>query len=201
MDIAKVMACLTDRGFEPYYYNEREEALKGILKLIPKGATVGFGGSQTAVDLNLPEYLKLNGYTVYHRSLIPDKTREEVYLMSRDADWLITSTNAMSEGGELVNIDGRGNRVASMIYGPKNVLVVLGINKITPDLESALYRAKNVAAPLNAKRFNLSTPCTVTGKCMDCKSVERICRATVIMTNPTFENNIHIIIINEDLGF
>jgi L-lactate utilization protein LutB len=201
MDIAKVLACLKDRGFEPYYFGGREEALNTILKLIPSGATVGFGGSQTAVDLNLPNFLNSNGYNVYHRSLMPDKTRDEVYLMSRDADWLITSTNAMSECGQLVNIDGRGNRVASMIYGPKNVLVILGINKITPDLESALYRAKNVAAPLNAKRFKLSTPCTVTGECMDCKSVERICRATVIMTNPTFDNNIHIIIINENLGF
>jgi len=201
MDIAKIMACLKDRGFEPHYVDNRAQAIEEVLQLIPKDKTVGFSGSMTVETLNIPKILHERGNTVYQRLIMTDKSRDELYLKSREADWLISSSNAMSEDGQIVNIDGKGNRIASMVYGPKNILVIIGINKITPDLESAIDRAKNIAAPLNAKRFNLSTPCITEGKCMDCSSVERICRATMIIHNPTYGVNFHIIIVNENLGF
>lgn len=201
MDIAKILACLTDRGFIPYYIDSREETINKILSLIPKNAKVGFSGSMTVEALNIPTILSSNGYTTYHRSIMTTYSKEDLYLLSRDADWLISSSNAVSEDGHIVNIDGKGNRVASMIYGPKNILIIIGINKITLDLEQAIDRAKNIAAPLNAKRLKVGTPCTITGKCMNCHSIERICRATMILTNPTFGKNFHIIIINENLGY
>lgn len=201
MDIAKVMACLKDRGFTPHYQDKPEATIELVKNLISKDQTVGFSGSKTVEDLNIPSLLNQDGYTTYHRHIMPDIKKEDLYIMSRDADWLISSSNALSEDGQLVNIDGRGNRVASMIYGPPNVLIIIGMNKITKDLDGAILRAKNIAAPLNAKRFNLSTPCTKANKCMDCSSIERICRTTMILTNPTFGKNFHIIIVNDNLGF
>lgn len=201
MDIAKIMACLKDRGFIPHYKDNEKQTIELILELIPESDIIGFSGSMTVESLNVPAVLHKRGNTTYHRSIMTDVHKDELYLKSRDADWLITSSNAITEDGILVNIDGKGNRVASMIYGPRNVLIVVGMNKITHNLDDAIDRVKNVAAPLNAKRFNLSTPCTVENKCMDCSSIERICRATMILTNPTFGKNFHIIIINKNLGY
>ena len=201
MDIARVMANLYDRGFIPHYSDTGAHAVEQILELIGEKDAVGFSGSKTVETLKIPYALHNRGNKVFHKLISPETDKDELYKASRDADWLISSSNAMSEDGQLVNIDGKGNRVASMIYGPKNVIVVIGINKIAPDLNAAVDRAKNIAAPLNARRFNLSTPCTLEGKCADCRSAERICRATMILTNPTYNVNFHIIIVNENLGF
>ena len=201
MDMAKILYCLEMRGFHPHFADNREQAIELVTQIINRDATIGFSGSMTVESLAIPALLYNRGNHTYHRSIMNDLSRDELYLRSRDCDWLITSANAMSEDGQLVNIDGKGNRVASMIYGPKNILVIIGINKITPCLDSAIERAKNIAAPLNAKRLNKDTPCVTVGKCLDCNSPDRICRATVIQTNPTTGVNFHIIIVNDNLGF
>ncbi len=188
------------RGFSPYYVETADDAKTLISQLIPEGASIGFGGSQTVMEIDLLPYLKERGYTLYHRSM-PEYTAEEVYQNNHTADWFVCSTNALSRTGDLINIDGRANRVAEMLFGPQNVLVICGVNKIVNTIDEGIDRTRNVAAPPNTVRLNKKTPCAVTGKCMHCNSPDTICRATVIQHHPTTGKNVHIIIINQNLGY
>lgn len=192
---------LQSRHFEAYYCANREQALKKALELIPEGASVGWGGALSAEQIGLQDAVRKGNYHALDRETCA--TAEEKERMSRaclDADVFITGANGLSLDGQMVNIDGTGNRVAAIIYGPKNVLVIAGMNKVTDSLEDAIRRARTVAAPMNQQRFQLPNPCTATGTCADCKSLTCICNQIVITRNCRPAGRIQFILVGEDLG-
>ena len=202
MQIQKVLTNLTKRGFKPFYFEDRKEALDFVLNLIPQNASVGVGGSMTIKQLELDNLLAKRGNTVYSHSLVSPELRDTVYQLAYSSDWYLSSTNALSEEGDFVNIDGTANRISALSFGVKNILYVLGNNKISPDLESAIDRARNIAAPPNAKRLNKNTPCATSGQCCMCDSEDCICNATLISHHPTrYQENVYVVIINETLGY
>lgn len=193
---------LQKRHFGVYYCQTREEALAKALELIPEGKTVGWGGATSAEQIGLLNALRRGSYQAIDRDTA--KSPEERTEMMRAcllSDWFITGANALSLEGEMVNIDGMGNRVAAIVYGPKNILVIAGVNKITDTLEDALTRARTVAAPINKQRFGNDTPCTVTGFCADCLSDGCICNQILITRNCRPAGRIQFIIVGEELGF
>lgn len=200
MDCSVLLKSLSKRGFYNHFAENIADANEYIKKLIPKGASIGFGGSVTVDQMKLLDELK-SDYRLLHRSFYPPEEHTNVMAEMHTADWYICSVNGITEGGELVNIDGRGNRVAETLYGPKNVLFVLGINKITKNLEDAISRSRNVAAPPNCVRLNKKTPCAVTGRCENCNSPDTICKATVIMHHPMTGKNVYVLVVNENLGY
>ena len=165
----KVTAALRRRHFEAYYCETVQEAREKALSLIPEGDTVAWGGSETLNETGIMAELRIGRYHTIDRDRARD-AQERTQLMRESllADTYITSSNALSEDGQLVNVDGNGNRVAAMIYGPSNVILVIGINKVVKSLEDAWSRARNTAAPINAQRFGLKTPCSENGSCADC---------------------------------
>ena len=193
---------LKSRHFDAYYCATKEEALKKALELIPENATVGWGGAQTCQEIGLMQALHEGNYRPIDRDLC--KTMEEREQAQKDmmfADVFLTGANGLSLDGQMVNIDGTGNRVAATIYGPKSVLVVSGMNKVEDSLEAAVRRARTVAAPMNKQRFaNLQTPCAVTGACGDCKAEGCICNQIVITRHCRPVGRIKFILIGEDLG-
>lgn len=196
----EILSNLEKRGFKPYFAKDKAEALETVKRIIPEGATIGFGGSVTVAELGLVSELGKT-HVLYTREKPDGKTDDEIMSLSMNSDWYICSANAISLSGDIVNIDGRANRVAATLYGTGNVLIIAGINKICQTLESAIERAQNVAAPLNCKRLNKKTPCTVTGRCQNCNSPDTICRATVILHHPTTAHDVHILIVGENLGY
>ena len=192
---------LVKRGFEFSYFENCEEAVQHIIELIPAQSSIGFGGSMTVHESGLLDALKQKDYTLWHRDLHPELMRDEIYPKMHNADWYICSTNALCMTGDLVNIDGRANRVAAMLDGPRNVIVICGVNKIVEDISEGIDRTRNVASPPNCVRLNKKTPCAVTGKCSHCNSPDTICKATVIQHHPTTNSNVKIILINKNLGY
>lgn len=201
--IESLMAALKRNNFVPYYI-ENPEQLKDILETqLPKSATVAVGGSRTLFETGLIDFLRKGPYTFwdrYEEGLSPSDIRE-VFLKSFDADYYFTSTNALTEDGCLFNVDGTGNRTAAMIYGPKHVYVIVGINKIVADVDAAIERNKKIAAPTNAKRLSRNTPCAQTGVCSDCNSPDRVCSDYVLMKHQGNPERIHVFIVNEALGY
>lgn len=184
------------KGFKACYFNDAQSATNWLCQNI-KNTSVGFGGSTTVGQLNLIELLGENNQVFAHA-----KDGPSAYQGARNAETYICSANAITKTGEIVNIDGRGNRVSATSYGAKRVFFVCGTNKITEDIQSAIYRAKNVAAPLNAKRLKRKTPCAIKGdKCYNCQSPERICNITTIITNPPFDMQVYIVLIEGNFGF
>ncbi len=196
---AHVIEALRQRNMTGYYAKSREEALKIALDLIPEKSSVTMGGATSAYEIGLVEAVKNGDYDFIDRDAIPDK--RAAMLAAYDADVFLSSVNAMTDDGILVNIDGNANRVSAIAQGPKKVLFIVGMNKICPDLDSAMKRARNVAAPINAARFGLSTPCSKTGKCFDCKSPDTICCQFLITRFSRHKDRIHIILVNDNLGF
>ena len=194
---------LQSRHFDAYYCATKEEALKKALELIPEGASVGWGGALSAQEIGLMDALNAGNYNALDREKC--KTPEEREQNMRDcmfADVYLTGANGLSLDGQMVNIDGTGNRVAPIIYGPQSVIVVAGMNKVEDTLADAMTRARTIAAPMNKQRFEaLQTPCAVTGTCADCKSPQSICNQIVITRNCRPAGRIKFIIIGEDLGF
>lgn len=192
---------LKSRHFDAYYCDTKEAALKKALELIPEGATVGWGGVLSAHQIGLIEALNQGNYHALDRDRC--QTPEEKQQCAKEAmfaDVFLTSANALSMDGEMVNIDGQGNRVAAIVYGPKEVLVIAGMNKVADTLEDAITRARTVAAPLNQQRFLLNNPCTVTGSCADCKSETCICNQILITRHCRPVGRIKFILVGEDLG-
>ena len=194
----KLSENLSARGFLPKYFDTKEEAAAYLLESI-QGKTVGIGGSRTVEALDIYDRLCENNTVRWHWKDGPqvcgEASTSEVYLCS---------ANGVTESGEIVNIDNTGNRVAATLFGPKKVYVILGRNKIAPTLEAAIDRARNIAGPMNAKRYNLQTPCAVAEemRCYDCASPQRLCRAMVIhMYKPKGLPECEVILINEELGF
>ena len=197
----ELVRALEDRFFDAYYCECREDAIAKALSLIKEGSTVTWGGSQTIRDIGLVSAVKNGNFIAYDRDDVPPSQKAEFAKKHFFSDVYLTSVNALTEDGILFNIDGRGNRVASMIYGPESVIVVVGINKVVKDLDAAISRARNTAAPINAQRFDIKTPCKITGKCADCKSADCICSymVTTRLCNPP--KKIKVIIVGENLGF
>ena len=193
---------LQQRHFEAYYCANKEEALKKALELIPEGASVGWGGAMSAQQIGLMEAVKAGPYRAIDREQCKNQEeRDQAAMACLGADVFLTGANALSLNGEMVNIDGMGNRVAAIIYGPKSVLVIAGMNKVEDSLDTAINRARTVAAPRNQQRFLLpNNPCTVTGSCADCKSETCICNHIVVTRHCRPVGRIKFILVGEDLG-
>ena len=195
----KVIKGLESRNMSGYYAASREEALQLALTLIPEGATVTMGGGTSVHEIGLVKALKEGNWNFIDRDEIADK--RAAMLMAYDADVFLASSNAVTEDGVLVNIDGNANRVSAIAQGPKKVVMIVGMNKVCKDVDGAMKRARNVAAPINAQRFGLSTPCAKTGSCMDCKSPDTICCQFLITRFSRHTGRIHVILVNDSLGF
>ena len=195
----KVIKGLNSRNMTGYYAKDKDEALKLALELIPEGSTVTMGGAMSAHEIGLVKVLKEGNYNFIDRDDYEDK--REAALLAYDADVFLASANAMTEDGILVNIDGNSNRVSAIAHGPKKVVFIVGMNKVCPDVDSAIKRARNVAAPINAQRFGIVTPCTQTGSCMNCKSADTICCNFLITRYSRHTGRIHVILVDESLGF
>jgi len=206
LSVERTLSALERNGFDVMFYPTAEEALAGVMGLVPEGASVGLGGSVTLREMGLVDALEARGVEVanHWKAGREGASPDEVMAIRRahiNSDVFITSTNAVTETGELVNIDGTGQRVAAMIFGPKKVVVVAGVNKITGDLEEGLWRASNVAAPMNARRLHPKTPCAETGECSDCVAPGRICGITTIIHRRPRKTPFTVVLVGEKLGY
>ena len=198
----RVIKALEKNSMNGLYVQTKEEALKKVMSLIPEGSKVGFGGSLSLHQIGINHVLRTGNYNFIDRSL-PGLSEEEAYQMRMDslhADVFLTSTNALTMDGKLVNIDGTGNRVAAISFGPPKVIIVVGINKIVTDLEAAIRRIKDYVTPIHARRRNRSVPCAQTGVCVDCKTPARSCNIVTIIEHQRQKDRITIIIVGEELG-
>ena len=195
----KVIKGLASRNMTGYYAASKEEALALALSLIPEESSIAMGGAMSAHEIGLVQALKDGNYSFIDRDQEPDKRL--AMLKAYDADFFLASANAITEDGILVNIDGNANRVSAIAQGPKKVLFIVGMNKVCDDVDGALKRARNVAATTNAQRFGLSTPCTKTGSCMNCKSPDTICCQFLFTRFSRHAGRIHVILVNDNLGF
>ena len=200
--ILRTINSLEKNNMNGYIVNSKEELIDMIISLTNEGDKVSCGGSMSLVETGVMDHLRSGRYELLDRYK-EGLTQEEIKKIFRESffcDAYFTSTNAITEEGELYNVDGNGNRVAAMLYGPDKVIVIAGVNKIVIDIDEAISRVENFAAPANAKRLNKKTPCTVTGKCMNCSSPERICREYTVIRKPV-PNRIFILLLNEDYGY
>ena len=201
--VERTIKNLNSSNMEGYYVNNREQLFQYLKEFIAEGSTVGVGDSMTLFETNIIDFLRdgsFNFLDKYEEKLTKDEKRE-IYIKNFSADTFICSTNAITESGELYNIDGNGSRVAPMIYGPKQVIIIAGINKIVKDLEEAEARVRQYAAPVDAKRLNKDTPCTKLGYCIDCKSPNRICNDFVVIKGQFIKGRIKVVIVGEALGY
>ncbi len=198
----KVIAGLAKRNMTGYYAASKEEALRIALELIPEGSSIGWGGSMSVEEIGLKDAVCKGNYTVFNRDTTKTaEERRQAELATFGCDYFLCSSNAISEDGILVNIDGNSNRVASICYGPKHVLMIVGMNKIAKDLDAAYKRARNIAAPCNMQRFTNEAPCKKTGSCADCLSPDTICCEFLITRYSRHKDRIHVILVNDILGF
>lgn len=195
----KVIKGLESRNMSGYYVDNKEDALKKALELIGEGSSVTMGGCMSAHEIGLVDALKKGNYEFIDRDAYEDK--RAAMLAAYDADVFLSSANAMTEDGILINIDGNSNRVSAIAQGPRKVVFIIGMNKVCADVDSAMKRARNTAAPINAQRFGLSTPCSKTGACMNCKSPDTICCQILITRYSRHAGRIHVILVNDTLGF
>ncbi|MBR3740548.1 MAG: lactate utilization protein [Clostridia bacterium] len=195
----KVIKGLQSRNMTGYYAASKEEALKTALSLIPEKSSVTMGGGMSVHEIGLVDALKNGNYSFIDRNAYED--RRTSMLLAYDADVFLSSANAITEDGIMVNIDGNSNRVSAIAQGPKKVIFIVGMNKVCSDVDGAMKRARNVAAPINAQRFGLNTPCAKTGACMDCKSPDTICCQFLITRFSRHKDRIHVILVNDNLGF
>lgn len=192
-----VIKGLKSRNMTGYYAKDKEEALELALGLIEKGSSITMGGCMSAKEIGLVSALKEGDYHFIDRTKLEPR---EALLAAYDADIFLSSANALTDDGILVNIDGNANRVSCIAQGPKKVLFIVSMNKICSDLDSAMKRARNIAAPANAQRFDIKTPCKLTGRCSDCKSPDTICCQFLITRYSRHTDRIHVILVNENLG-
>lgn len=193
-----VIKGLASRNMTGYYAKDREAALKQALALIPEKSTIAMGGCMTAHEIGLIDALEQGDYHYIDRSRMDARAG---LMAAYDADIFLSSVNAMTSDGILVNIDGNANRVSCIAQGPRKVIFIAGLNKVCADLDSAMKRARNIAAPCNAQRFDIQTPCKKTGTCMDCKSPDTICCQFLITRFSRHKDRIHVILVDDVLGF
>ena len=198
----KMIKNLKRRNFEAFYCPTAAEAVERVSAMIPDGSSVSWGGSMTIRDMGLTAVLHKRDLTLLDRDLA--ETREEaqrIYREAFSADYYLSSVNAISEDGVIVNIDGNGNRVAAITFGPKHVILIAGLNKVTQDVQSALARARSTASPINAARFDIKTPCRTDGTCHNCNSPESICNYIHFMRNSHPAGRHTVVLVGEDLGY
>jgi L-lactate utilization protein LutB len=198
----RIIKNLNRRNMEAFYCPTAEEAVKKVSELIDDGSSVTWGGTMTVRDLGIPDALRDRGtLEVLDRDLV--ETPEEklaMYLRAFSTDVYLTSANAISEDGVIVNIDGNGNRVAAITWGPKKVIFVIGLNKVAQTVEAALARVRGTASPINAARFDINTPCHVDGVCHNCNSSESICNYVHFLRNSPHGRHV-VVLVGEDLGY
>ena len=192
-----VIKGLQSRNMTGYYAEDKEAALKQALELIEENSTISMGGCMSAHEIGLVQALQEGNYQYLDRSKMEPR---EGLLAAYDSDVFLSSANAMTSDGILVNIDGNSNRVSCIAQGPKKVVFIVGMNKVCSDLDAAMKRARNVAAPANAQRFEVKTPCKTAGKCFDCKSPDTICCQFLITRYSRHKDRIHVILVNDILG-
>ncbi len=201
--VKRTIENLRKNNMNGYFVQNEKEAIAKIKDLIQEGNMVAVGGSMTLFEIGAIDLLRNGKYNFldrYKEGLTPEQIKD-LYRKSFSADVYLTSSNAVTEKGEIYNVDGRGNRVAAMIYGPDKVIVIIGLNKIVRDLDDAIKRIKELAAPANTKRLNRNTPCIQTGYCMDCSSLDRICNDYVLIRKQSISERMHVIIVNKELGY
>lgn len=212
MDIEKTIKNLEKNGFKPYFVETKDEVVPLIKTLINKGESVSNGGSETLKECSVFDLIKNGDYDFIDRTGLEGEELRQAYVRAFGCDTFFCSSNAVTENGELYNVDGNSNRVACIVYGPKQVIMVVGVNKIVKDINEAVTRVKECCAPLNTKRLNCKTPCAVTGRCISlnsenpficdgCGSEQRICCNYVISAKQRHKDRIKIIIVNENLGY
>ncbi len=199
----KTLENLKKHGFDAHFVESEEAARDLVLSMLEGFESFGFGGSDTTRALGLPDLLKARGKTIYDhwKEGLSKEEDLEIRLSQGRCDCFICSANAISMTGEIINVDGIGNRTNAMSFGPKKVIIVAGMNKVRPDLHSALARVKEVAGPMRAKSLGMATPCAETGVCNDCNSPQRICRITTILHRKPLLTDISVVLINKSLGF
>ena len=201
--ILRTIEALKKNNMNGYLVNTNEELIEKIKELVNEGSTVSCGGSMSLFETGVIEHLRSKRYKFldrYKEGLRKEEI-DNIFKESFFADAYFSSTNAITEGGELYNVDGNGNRVAALLFGPKKVIIVAGVNKIVKNLDEAIKRNREISAPANAKRLNKSTPCTKVGYCMDCKSAEKICREYTLIKSQKDKNRIHVIFLNDSIGY
>ncbi len=197
----KVVEALKRRRFEAYYISDSKDVAAKVLDLIPEGSSVSWGGTTTVDQLGIKKLLADKGYSLIDRDTAKSpEEREELMHKALNSDTFLMSSNAITEDGELFNIDGKGNRVAALCYGPKNILIIAGMNKIVPDMEAAYSKVRSYTSPVNAMRFCDATPCAKTGLCGDCLSPQSICAQFVETRICRPDGRIKVILVGEDLG-
>ncbi len=198
----EIIEILNKKSYDARYAKDIDEAKKMVLDMIPNGASVALGGSETLSHMNLVEVFRNGDYNFFDRyQSIPFSETTEIYRQSMVADFLVTGVNAITRKGELVNTDSSGNRVAGVIFGPKRVIIVTGVNKVVDNLEEAFKRMRKIA-PMNAKRNGHQTPCVISGRCEDCDTPQRLCNSIGIVNHGMkHEGRFTIIVIPQELGF
>lgn len=198
----RVAEALKARNMDAWYVKTREEAVAKALELIPEGSTISMGGSASVRESGLTEALDCGNYVFYDRDkAATQEEKQEIAFKAFTCDWYLGSVNGMSEDGVFVNIDGNANRVAAYAFGPKNVLLIVGMNKVVKTEEDAMHRARNEAAPINTQRFGIQTPCVKNGSCFDCKSPDCICCQIMVTRFSRIPKRFKIILVGENLGF
>lgn len=198
-----VRRALETNGMEAVVAATRDDARNEVLAALTKGASIGLGGSYTVREIGLLDALREGEFVLFdqYREGLSREEAMDARKQGTHADFFVSGSNAITDDGKIVNVDGLGNRLAGFCFGPAKVIIVAGRNKVVTDLDAALARVRNVAAPMNAARFGLSTPCVETGRCSDCDSPERICNLTLIIEKQKVKGRIKVILINEDLGY
>lgn len=201
--INNTIEALKQNGMNGYFANSKEELIDKIIELTKEGDTVNCGGSMSLFETGVIEHLRCGRYNFQDRYVqgLSSEEIKNIYRGAFSADVYFSSTNAVTEDGELYNVDGTGNRIAALLYGPDKVILVVGKNKIVKNLEEAITRNERICAPTNCKRLERSTPCVKTGHCMNCSSPERICNEYMVIKKQRDKNRIHVIFINESLGY
>lgn len=212
MDLRKTITNLEKNGFKPYFVESRADVVPLIKTLISKGESVSNGGSESLKACGVFDLIKNGDYDFIDRTGLEGEELRQSYIRAFGCDTYFCSSNAITENGELYNVDGNSNRVACIVYGPKQVIIVAGVNKIVKDINEAIERVKKCAAPPNTKRLSCKTPCAVTGECISlkkdsalmcdgCESEQRICCNYVVSAKQRHKNRIKIILVNEELGY
>lgn len=210
--IKKTMENLERNGIKPFFVESREEVVPLVKSLVPEGSSVSNGGSVSLKETGVSDLLESGCYDFIDRRGLEGEALRESYIKAFGCDAYFCSSNAVTENGELYNVDGNSNRVACIVFGPKQVIMVVGINKIVPDINAAIKRVKECAAPPNTRRLNCKTPCAVTGHCISldsenplmcdgCKSPQRICCNYVVTAQQRHKDRIKVILVNEELGY
>ncbi len=201
--IETIIDNLNKNNMQGYFVSDKQQLITLISGLIPNGSTVGCGDSVTLEETGVFDFLRNGNYHFYdkYQSGLTSEDKRKIYLKNFCADTFITGSSAVTVDGKIFNIDGNGSRVAPMIYGPEQVIIVVGINKIVENVELAIQRTRQISAPLDAKRLRKETPCTKLDKCVDCSHKQRICNDFVLITGQFTKNRIKVIIINEILGY